>query len=71
MLSTLITFIQEVGNLFDALATTIPKVVTGSAILTALLPPPEHHGFLRHLHKLLNIFAFNLGEAKNHTQEKR
>lgn len=52
-------------SLLSSLATFIPTAIGVSSVLAAFLPPPESPGLWGHVHKAINMLAFNFNHAKN------
>lgn len=65
MLDAVTGNINSLGDFIDSVTNTVPKVITGCAMLSAIVPKPIGDGALSIFYKIINILGFNFGEASN------
>ena len=58
------TIISSIGDISDAITSTLPKVIATCSIITAAIPKPES-GWLLKIYQAINYAALNVGKAKN------
>jgi len=60
----IVELLSSLGQVFDALAVFLPKMISFCAVLAAFMPPLSG-GFGGMVYKAVNYMAFNVGHATN------
>lgn len=62
--NSLVEFFVAVGDL-------VPRLISAAAIISAFFPPPDKDSWRWQIHSFVNLLAFNIKHAANHSIEDK
>jgi len=55
---------MDFDKIIEILTVWLPQIVTVASIITAMTPTPRDNEILANIYKVIDLFAINIGRAK-------